>query len=131
MFDGLHRTDVQKLLVTTKPVQVLIGHNDMLNVFPLARKLITNDHLLTKCTDPDRDVKYFVRSGPSMGRIMMETSDGISLKVDRFTQQDLNNSRVSYEHHKQFNNLSASDSFVFDVEAHFATPIQNQVKHIY
>ncbi|XP_058794987.1 chondroitin sulfate proteoglycan 4 [Phymastichus coffea] len=127
VFDGLHKTDVYKLLVTTKPVQVLIGHNEILNVFPLARKLITSDLLLTKCTDADRDVKYFVRNGPHMGRIIMETNEGIWLKVDRFTQQDLNNSRVSYEHNKPFNSLAANDSFVFDVEAYFATPIRNQV----
>lgn len=58
----------------------------------------------------------------------METSEGSWIEVDRFTQKDVNDSRVSYEHNKQFNNLSASDSFTFDVETYFAAPIKDQVK---
>ena len=57
----------------------------------------------------------------------METSEGIWLEVDRFTQKDLNNSKVSYEHNKQFNNLSASDNFTFDIETPFAQPLRNLV----
>lgn len=105
----------------------MIQHNRVLKVFPLARKPISGDLLLSNCTDDTRDVKYFVRSGPTMGRIIMESSEGAWLEVDRFTQKDLNNSRVSYEHNRQFNNLSASDSFIFDIETYFAPPIKSQV----
>ena len=105
----------------------MIDQNQILNVFPLSRKPITNDLLLSKCSDPDRDIKYYIKSNPTMGKIIMETSEGIWLEVDRFTQKDLNNSKVSYEHNKQFNNLSASDNFTFDIETPFAQPLRNLV----
>ena len=131
MNDGLHTTEAYRISISTKPVKIFVEHNKVLNVFPLARKPINSELLLSKCTDAERDVKYFIRNGPSMGKIIMETSEGTWLEVDRFTQRDLNESRVSYEHNKQFNNLTASDSFTFDVETHFAAPIRNQVCKIH
>ncbi|KAJ8667749.1 hypothetical protein QAD02_009412, partial [Eretmocerus hayati] len=125
--DGLHSSETHSLNISTKPVRILIEHNRPLKLFPLARKPIGHELLLAKCTDTERDVKYFVRSVPSMGKIIMESSEGIWLEVDRFTQNDLNNSRVMYEHNKQFNNLTASDGFIFDIETRFAAPIKNQV----
>lgn len=107
----------------------MIVRNKVLNVFPLARKPIDSELLLSKCTDPDRDVKYYVRNSSNMGKIIMETSEGTWHEVDRFTQKDLNNSKVSYEHNKQFNNLTATDNFIFDVETHFAAPIKNEVRY--
>lgn len=130
MSDGQHATETHRIAVGTKPVRILIERNQVLSVFPQAKKPISSDLLLSVCTDAERDVKYFVRRLPSMGKIIMETSDGTWLEVDRFTQKDLNNSRLAYEHKKQFNNLSASDSFVFDVETHFAAPIREQVEFL-
>jgi len=57
----------------------------------------------------------------------METSEGVWLEVERFTQRDINNSKVIYEHTKQFMDLTANDSFTFDVETHFAGALTNQV----
>lgn len=125
--DGQHATETHRIAVSTKPVEIVIERNRVLSVFPQAKKPINSDLLLSVCTDSERDVKYFVRRSPGMGKIIMETSDGTWLEVDRFTQKDLNNSKIAYEHKKQFNNLSASDSFIFDVETHFAAPIKNQV----
>jgi chondroitin sulfate proteoglycan 4 len=123
----LHTTEAHRISFNTKPVRIMIKRNHALNVFPLTRKIISSELLLSKCTDADRDIKYFIRNGPTMGKIIMETNEGIWLEVDRFTQKDLNNSRVSYEHNKQFNNLTASDNFIFDIETHFTTSIKNQV----
>lgn len=102
--------------------------NVALNVFPLTRKPISSDLLLVSSTDRNREIKYIVKSGPHLGKIIMETSEGIWLEVDRFTQSELNQSKVIYEHTKQFMDLAANDSFLFDVEAHFAAPLLNQVK---
>ncbi|CAB0031771.1 unnamed protein product [Trichogramma brassicae] len=123
--DGVHSTETYQVAIGTKPVSLSLERNQVLNVFPLTRKALSSELLLAKCTDPDRDVKYVVKTNPAMGKIIMETADGTWLEVDRFTQRDLNNSRVSYEHNKQFNNLSASDSFQFDLETHFAEPIRD------
>uniref|UniRef100_A0ABD2VZ75 Laminin G domain-containing protein n=1 Tax=Trichogramma kaykai TaxID=54128 RepID=A0ABD2VZ75_9HYME len=122
--DGVHSTETYRVSIGTKPVSLSLERNQALNVFPLTRKPLSSELLLAKCTDPDRDVKYVVKTNPAMGKIIMETADGTWLEVDRFTQRDLNNSKVSYEHNKQFNNLSASDSFQFDIETHFAEPMR-------
>lgn len=82
--------------------------------------------MLAKCSDQLREIKYTVRNGPHLGKIIMETSEGAWLNVDRFTQKDVNNSKVFYEHTKQFMDLSANDSFTFDVEAHFTESLTNQ-----
>lgn len=129
--DELHTTDINHVYITTKSVKIKIERNEGLKMFPLTRTTITSELLLSKCSDVDRDVRYFIRSRPNMGVIMMETSDGIWSGIDRFTQKDLNNSRIFYEHNKQFNNLSATDSFIFDVEAYHAASIKNQVKYLF
>lgn len=98
-----------------------------LNVFPLTRKLISDKLLLTTCSDEAREIRYTVRNGPHLGKVIMETSEGVWLEVERFTQRDINNSKVIYEHTKQFMDLTANDSFTFDVEAHFAGTLTIQV----
>jgi chondroitin sulfate proteoglycan 4 len=57
-----------------------------------------------------------------------EESRGIFKVVSTFTQNDLNNSQVFYEHTHQFSDLYANDSFVFDVKAHLARTLHNQVR---
>ncbi|XP_046745666.1 chondroitin sulfate proteoglycan 4 [Diprion similis] len=128
--DGVHTTSNYTMLVVTREVRLSVKNNNPLNVFPLTRKPISADLLSIDSTDGNRKIKYIVRSGPHLGRIIMETSEGIWLEVDRFYQSDLNHSKVIYEHTKQFMDLSANDSFVFDVEAHFAKPVLNQLFQI-
>ncbi|XP_017888198.1 chondroitin sulfate proteoglycan 4 isoform X2 [Ceratina calcarata] len=130
LFDGVHTTESYTILVTTKPVRLNMQQNIALNVFPLTRKMISSKLLLTSCSDESRDIKYTVRNGPHLGKIIMETSEGAWLNVERFTQKDINNSKVFYEHTKQFMDLTANDSFTFDVEAHFTESLSNQVFQI-
>ncbi|XP_014468132.1 PREDICTED: chondroitin sulfate proteoglycan 4 isoform X2 [Dinoponera quadriceps] len=128
--DGVHTTESYTILVATKPVRLNIEHNIPLNVFPLTRKLISEKLLLTTCSDEAREIRYTVRNGPHLGKVIMETSEGVWLEVERFTQRDINNSKVIYEHTKQFMDLTANDSFTFDIEAHFAGALTNQVFQI-
>ncbi|CAG5093715.1 Similar to CSPG4: Chondroitin sulfate proteoglycan 4 (Homo sapiens) [Cotesia congregata] len=130
LFDGLHTTQQYNITVETMPVKLSIYRNDGLNIFPLTRKPITDKLLLVMCTDKQREIKYIVRRGPHLGKIIMETNEGTWQEVDRFTQQDLNNSKVTYEHTKQFMDLSTNDSFIFDVETPFAEIIKNQIFQI-
>ncbi|XP_017754048.1 PREDICTED: LOW QUALITY PROTEIN: chondroitin sulfate proteoglycan 4 [Eufriesea mexicana] len=130
LYDGVHTTESYTILVTTRPVRLAIEQNAALNVFPQTRKMISNKLLLTKCLDESREIKYTVRNGPHLGRIIMETNDGVWLNVERFTQKDVNESKVVYEHTKQFMDLTANDSFTFDVEARFAESLTNQVFQI-
>ncbi|XP_053994110.1 chondroitin sulfate proteoglycan 4 [Hylaeus volcanicus] len=128
--DGVHTSEPYTISVATKPIRLSIEHNAALNVFPLTRKLISDKLLMTKCSDQAREIKYTVRNGPHLGKIIMETSEGAWLNVDRFSQRDINGSKVFYEHTKQFMDLAANDSFTFDVEAHFAESLTNQVFQI-
>ncbi|CAK9831143.1 Chondroitin sulfate proteoglycan 4 [Anthophora retusa] len=128
--DGVHTTESYGVLVTTKPVRIAIERNAALNVFPLTRKMLSSKLLLTKCLDETREIKYTVRNGPHLGKIIMETNEGAWLNVERFTQRDVNSSKVFYEHTKQFMDLTANDSFTFDVEAHFTESLTNQVFQI-
>lgn len=57
----------------------------------------------------------------------METNEGTWLEVDSFTQKDINASKIAYEHKNKIPNLSANDSFVFDIETSFASSLFNQV----
>lgn len=122
----MHTTESYTILVSTKPVRLSIEKNGALNVFPLTRKIISSKLLSTSCLDGAREIKYTVRNGPHLGKIIMETNEGAWLKVERFTQKDINSSKVFYEHTKQFMDLTANDSFTFDVEAHFAESLTNQ-----
>lgn len=128
--DGVHTTINYTMPVITREVHLSVRHNNPLNVFPLTRKPISGELLFVESTDDVRKIEYVVKSGPHLGRIIMETGEGIWLEVDRFTQTELNQSKVIYEHTKQFMDLSANDSFTFDVEAHFAKPVVNQVTNI-
>lgn len=128
--DGIHTTKSYTILVVTKPIRLNIEHNMPLNVFPLTRKLISDKLLLTTCSDEAREIRYIVRNGPHLGKVIMETSEGVWLEVERFTQRDINNSKVIYEHTKQFMDLTANDSFIFDIEANFVGTLTNQVFQI-
>lgn len=116
--------------IVTKPVRLLIRQNNVLNVFPLTRKPISDKLLLTTCPDSDREIRYIVRSPPRMGKIIMETNEGAWQEVNRFTQSNINQHKVTYEHTKQFMDLLANDSFTFDVETHYAMPVTNQVIYL-
>ncbi|XP_076177820.1 chondroitin sulfate proteoglycan 4-like protein [Ptiloglossa arizonensis] len=128
--DGVHTSESYTMFVATKPVRLFIERNAALNVFPLTRKLISNKLLSTRCSDETREIKYAVRNGPHLGKIIMETSEGVWLNVTQFTQRDIDNGKVFYEHTKQFMDLSVNDSFTFDVEAHFSESLTNQVFQI-
>lgn len=79
-------------------------------------------------SDPDREVSYEVIQPPSLGRLMMESETlGIFKVVSKFTQSDLNESRIYYEHTHPFADLYMNDSFVFNARAHFTEPLLNKV----
>lgn len=62
-----------------------------------------------------------------LGRILTETPEGAPREVTSFSQREINESRIWYEHTKVFTDLAANDSFVFDVGTEFAEPLLSQV----
>lgn len=97
-------------------------HN--LFVFPLLRTPITNDVLFSICSDPAREIRYELKTTPSIGRIIIDGGDTHHRTVKEFTQKDVNNSVIYYEHTHPFTELYTNDSFVFDVVATLAKPIR-------
>ncbi|KAJ8970004.1 hypothetical protein NQ314_001433 [Rhamnusium bicolor] len=128
--DGLHTTKDYWFHIKTKPVQLKLISKP-LHIFPLQKKYLTSNHLLTTISDINRKIHYEVTLPPSLGRLMMESEKmGIFKVVSSFTQDDLNNSRVFYEHTHQFSDLYANDSFMFNIRAHLAPKLTKQILKI-
>lgn len=128
--DGLHTSEEYTFHIKTKPIELKL-QSQSLHIFPLQRKYLTPSHLLTHASDPTRVITYEIQKPPSLGRLMMESeSSGIFKIVNTFTQNDLNNSQVFYEHTHQFSDLYANDSFLFNVKAHLAHSLHNQVSTV-
>ncbi|XP_054277996.1 chondroitin sulfate proteoglycan 4 [Macrosteles quadrilineatus] len=101
--------------------------NKPLNVFPLLRRVVTAEHLHAECSDPSRQVMFRVRSQPTLGQLVLEPDKS---PVLNFTQSDVTEGRVSYQHttpqNQVFTEHATNDSFTFDVVATHATPLLNQ-----
>lgn len=52
---------------------------------------------------------------------------GIFKVVSRFTQSDLNDNRLFYEHTHPFADLYMNDSFIFNAKARYTNPLINKV----
>lgn len=129
--DGIHNTTEQILYVVSNPVTLEVDRNEFLHVFPLNRKQILPEQLHFKCSDQDREIRYIVTVGPQMGRLIYEYTDsGYTNEVTEFTQQDVENGRIFYEHTSPMVELKTNDSFFFDVAAPFANSLVYQIFNI-
>lgn len=131
--DGESTTDQINFNVSTKLVEIYLINNQNLHIFPMLKKLITSDILLAVTSDHttsrSKSIAFVVRTLPKLGKLMLEDASGKTVEVDRFTQADVNESRVWYQHTQRFKNLYANDSFVFEVNAEFTKPLTDQVSH--
>jgi chondroitin sulfate proteoglycan 4 len=132
--DGINsKSDQYWVNVTVKKLTLTLTKNSRLHVFPLLRQGITPKHLLSLTSDPGmppRHIVYSLKTSPKLGRILTETSDGAPKEITSFSQREINESRIWYEHTKAFADLAANDSFIFDVSTEFAEPILNQVHDV-
>ncbi len=126
--DGKHTTEPVTFKVKILlPSLRLVKHE--LQIFPLLRKAITSHHLLTWCSDTDKNVFYVVKSPPKYGVLTMIDSD-LTSPLSNFSQADVNASRVWYQHTAHSADATISrDFFLFDVIASYAAPILNEVKY--
>ncbi|XP_037957979.1 chondroitin sulfate proteoglycan 4 [Teleopsis dalmanni] len=116
--DGLFNTTEQLLNVEIKSVEIIEERNENLHVFPLTKKQILRDHLHFKCTDAEREIHYNVTVQPTLGRIVNEfMENGFAREVTEFTQSDIDNGRIFYEHTAVIMEFRINDSFYFDVVA--------------
>lgn len=126
--DGIHSTPEQSFYITTNPVSLKLITKNNFHIFPLLRKPLTPNHLLTISTNNAREIKYLVKQGPTLGRLVMESEDGsFTQVVQSFTQADVNMSRIFYEHTHPFSDMYANDSFIFDISSNLAETISNEV----
>ncbi|XP_053673462.1 chondroitin sulfate proteoglycan 4 [Anopheles nili] len=129
--DGVHNTSESVLHIVTNPVALESIRNEVLHVFPLTRKQILPDQLYYKCSDDDRDVKYVVTIPPQMGRLLFEQVEfGYSNEISEFTQYDVENGRIFYEHTHPMVELKTNDSFYFDVTAPLSNSLVDQIFNI-
>ncbi|KAH8323206.1 hypothetical protein KR067_000506, partial [Drosophila pandora] len=116
--DGLFNTTTQMLNIEIKPIEILGERNENLHVFPLTKKQILRDHLHFKCSDEEREIRYNITVPPSLGRIVNEFLDnGFNREVSEFTQSDVDNGYIFYEHTAVIMEFRINDSFYFDVVA--------------
>ncbi|ETN60505.1 kon-tiki [Anopheles darlingi] len=126
--DGVHNTTESALHIITNPVALEVIRNEVLHVFPLTRKQILPEQLHYKCSDDDRDVKYIVTIPPQMGRLLYEQiENGYSSEISEFTQHDIENGRIFYEHTHAMVELKTNDSFYFDVTAPLSNSLVDQI----
>lgn len=118
--DGLFNTTEQVLNIAIKPIEIIEERNENLHVFPLTKKQILRDHLHFKCSDEEREIRYNITVPPNLGRIVneyLETGGGQAREVTEFTQDDVDNGRIFYEHTAVIIEFRINDSFYFDVIA--------------
>lgn len=121
--DGLHELSKITFLISTKSVSLKIVRKQNLRVFPLMRVPLNNYILMSKCSDPTRNIIYRVERAPTLGRLIMMYGENHHRSIKQFTQQDVNNTFVYYEHTHPFSDLNTNDSFVFTVQAALAKPL--------
>ncbi|XP_055920234.1 chondroitin sulfate proteoglycan 4 [Eupeodes corollae] len=125
--DGLFNTTEQLLNIAIKPVVIIEEHNENLHVFPLTRKQILRDHLAFKCSDEERKIQLNITMPPNLGRILYESlENGHTTQVTEFTQDDIDNGRIFYEHTAVIYEFRVNDSFYFDVAAAESDRLLNQ-----
>ncbi|XP_019760594.2 chondroitin sulfate proteoglycan 4 isoform X2 [Dendroctonus ponderosae] len=128
--DGIHTTKDYLFEIKTKKVQMKLFTNKPLYIFPLQKKVITNNNLLTKNSD-GRRMLYVITKPPTLGRLMMKSSmREYNSVVSNFTQQDIDNGTIYYEHLHPFLDLYANDSFVFTVTSYLAPSLENEIFRI-
>ncbi|KAJ2954210.1 hypothetical protein O0L34_g2449 [Tuta absoluta] len=128
--DGLHELPKITFLISTKSVSLKLIRKQNLRVFPLMREPLNNYLLMSKCSDATRTIVYKVDRAPTLGRLIMMTGDSHHRSVKQFTQQDVNDTLVFYEHTHPFSDLHTNDSFIFTVEAALAKPVTDQIFNI-
>ena len=100
-------------------------------MFPVAHAPITSHHLLATTNDPQgrRPITFVVATGPALGRLLLKEDQHL-VSVTNFTQAQVDEGLVLYEHTRPFADLSAKDMFSFDVVTPFAKPLTRQEFHL-
>lgn len=128
--DAVKTTGILSFGITARKVtlHLIAPGSAHLHVFPMRRQTLTSAHLLALASDMRRPVSYILKKPPNFGRLLIDSVPSGNIRpATNFTQRDVNNSRIFYEHTHTFFGLSTNDSFTFDVRADFAKHLLDQV----
>ncbi|XP_026685601.1 uncharacterized protein LOC103517831 [Diaphorina citri] len=123
--DALHATAPFSFFASVRLPSLSLGRSSGLSVFPMLSKVITSADLVAWSSDREREVVYVVTQLPAHGFLHVADKAAYELPLN-FTQADVNNSRVSYQHSSPFRDPDLRDVFRFNVLAEFTTPILNR-----
>lgn len=117
--------------VSVKAVEIFLINNEKLQIFPTLKKPITSNHLLGVTSDHTRSransIMFFVKKKPELGRLILIDKSGNFKEIDKFTQSEVNETKIWYQHTKKFKNLMARDFFEFDLHADFTRDLAENV----
>ena len=137
--DGLNKGKEIQFRIRVKEINIRLENHEELDVFPMTRSPIQMKHLLVITSDqnihhnnsdnnsfspkPRREVAFIVKSPPKLGTLLLERrgeEDVNPTEVSNFTQLDVDEGRVFYEHVKPFSNLTVFDSIGLEASAEYA-----------
>ncbi|KAL1129677.1 hypothetical protein AAG570_012622 [Ranatra chinensis] len=131
--DGVNKFGPITLSSRIIELSLNLSSNVGLHIFPLLRKPIGKQLLYGYCSDPSREVYYKITSQPMKGKLFVNSFSTIhnnEQPVFNFTQSDINDLRVWYQHTMPFSEAAANDSFMFDLMADYVQPLRDNVFHI-
>ncbi|CAG7786715.1 unnamed protein product, partial [Allacma fusca] len=123
--DGLNEAAKEGFNVSVKKPELLVYDGRVpLPVFPLTQSPLKPENLLVRSSD-GREITFQITTGPSLGQILMEQSQEKFVRVSTFTQSDVNNGKILYQHTKVFKGQRGNDSLRFSVTSRYADPLDN------
>lgn len=129
--DGESTSEQMTFHISAKIVEIRMIYNRKLQIFPMLKKQISPELLLSVTSDfttsRGKSIVYGVKTPPEHGKLLLQDENGGYSEVDKFTQAEVNGSKVWYQHSDRFKNMLVNDRFVFDVNADFTKPLPNQV----
>ena len=110
--------------VAVKELVVRLQQQEQLEVFPMTQTPLTTDHLLVTTSDRvhRRNINYVVKNAPHLGRLLFLKDNGrVVSNIRNFTQKQVNESRIIYEHNRPFSNITVFDSISLEAGADYAS----------
>ena len=114
-----------------KPLILTLNVNHPLDAYPNTAQPITAAHLLASTNDPNQSkpIIFTLTSKPQFGTIVT-MMDGEPLEVTSFTQEEINNSQIFYDHGDSFSGWTQNDSITFTVNTLYADPVAQEMFEI-
>lgn len=117
--------------ITAKRLVLSVVNNKQLQVYPEQMQPITQAHLLSQTNNPDqsKDITYHIQVKPDKGRLVTRNNQQV-IPVVSFTQNDVNDGKIYYQHESFMQTVEDSDKFVFEVNTVYAETVKNQVFNV-